>query len=89
MEIQKLSLKEGVILPWNKNNQFYKDLLVEVAKHCNVKLDTPWHEIDEEKKKNNFGDNKNLSFYNSYNGWSYSENYNGVIGFLEKKIKEV
>ena len=47
----KLSLKEGVILPWNKNNQFYKDLLIEVAKHCNVKIDTPWYEIDEERKK--------------------------------------
>ena len=85
----KLSLKEGVILPWNKNNQFYKDLLIEVARHCNVKLDTPWYKINEEsKKKIIFGDNKNLSFFNSYNGWSYSENYSGVIGFLEKKLKK-
>ena len=85
----KLSLKEGVILPWNKNNQFYKDLLVEVARHCNVKLDIPWYKINEEsKKKIIFGDNKNLSFFNSYNGWSYSENYNGVIGFLEKKLRK-
>ena len=85
----KLSLKEGVILPWNKNNQFYKDLLVEVARHCNVKLDIPWYKINEEsKKKIIFGDNKNLSFFNSYNGWSYSENYKGVIGFLEKKLRK-
>ena len=27
---------EGVILPWNKNNQFYKDLILEVCKHCSV-----------------------------------------------------
>ena len=34
-----------------------------------------------------FGDSKNLSFFNSYNGWSYNEEYLGVIGFLEKKLK--
>ena len=59
-----------------------------MARHCNVKIDTPWYKINEESKKIIFGDNKNLSFFNSYNGWSYSENYNGVIGFLEKKLKK-
>ena len=34
-----------------------------------------------------FGDSKNLSFFNSYNGWNYNEEYLGVIGFLEKKLK--
>ena len=34
-----------------------------------------------------FGDSKNLSFFNSYNGWSYNEQYLGVIGFLEKNLK--
>ena len=33
-----------------------------------------------------FGDSKNLSFFNSYNGWSYNEDYLGV-GFLEKKLR--
>ena len=34
-----------------------------------------------------YGDSKNLSFFNSYNGWGYNEEYLGVIGFLEKKLK--
>ena len=33
---ENLSMIEGVILPWNKNNQFYKDLILEVCKHCSV-----------------------------------------------------
>ena len=79
---------EGVILPWNKNNQFYKDLILEVCKHCSVNPREKWKEILKDKKKLiMFGDSKNLSFFNSYNGWSYNEEYLGVIGFLEKKLK--
>ena len=36
-----------------------------------------------------FGDSKNLSFFNSYNGWNYNEEYLGVIGFLEKNLKDL
>ena len=83
-----LSLKDGVILPWNKNNQFYKDLIMEVARHCEISSTTPWTKIPESKKKIIiFGNQKILSFFNSYNGWSYNEEYNGVIGFLDKKLK--
>ena len=79
---------EGVILPWNKNNQFYKDLILEVCKHCSVNPREKWKEILKDKKKLiMFGDSKNLSFFNSYNGWNYNEEYLGVIGFLEKKLK--
>ncbi len=84
-----LSLKEGVILPWNKNNQFYKDLLIEVSKHCNVNPNVKWSDLNEEKKKKIiFGDGKNISFYNSYTGWNYDREFDGVIGFLEKKLKK-
>ena len=85
---ENLSMIEGVILPWNKNNQFYKDLILEVCKHCSVNPRKKWKEILRDKKKLiMFGDSKNLSFFNSYNGWSYNEEYFGVIGFLEKKLK--
>ena len=47
-----LSLSEGVILPLNKNNQFYKEFTLEIAKHCNVNANIPWKKINEEKKKN-------------------------------------
>ncbi len=83
-----LSLLEGVILPWNKNNQFYRDLLIEVSKHCKIKPNTKWSEINEIKRKQIiFGDGKNINFYNTNTGWSYDREFNGVIGFLEKKLK--
>ena len=85
---ENLSMIEGVISPWNKNNQFYKDLIFEVSRHCSVNPRTKWKEISKDKKKLiMFGDSRNLSFFNSYNGWSYDEKYLGVIGFLEKKLR--
>ena len=83
-----LSLSEGVILPLNKNNQFYKEFTSEIAKHCNVNANIPWKKINEEKKnKILHGDGKIIDFYNSYSGWSYNKPFNGVLGFLENKLK--
>ena len=83
-----LSLSEGVILPLSKNNQFYKEFTLEIAKHCNVNVNIPWKKINEEKKnKILHGDGKIIDFYNSYSGWSYNKPFNGVLGFLENKLK--
>ena len=84
----ELSINEGVILPWNKNNQFYRDLVVEVSKHCGINLKTKWSDISNEKKnKLIFGDGRNINFFNSYTGWSYDRDFDGIIGFLENKLK--
>ena len=84
-----LSLSEGVILPWNKNNQFYQELTKEVAKHCSINPNQKWEKLSEEKKKKViFGDNKMINVFNSYTGWSYSREFDGVVGFLENKLKK-
>ena len=83
-----LSLSEGVILPLSKNNQFYKEFTLEIAKHCNVNVNIPWKKINNEKKnKILHGDGKIIDFYSSYSGWSYNKPFNGVLGFLENKLK--
>ncbi len=83
-----LSLSEGVILPWNKNNQFYQELTKEVAKHCSINPNQKWEKLSEEKKKIViFGDNKMINIFNNYTGWSYSREFDGVVGFLENKLK--
>ncbi len=83
-----LSLKEGVILPWNKNNQFYQELILEVSKHCSINLNQKWSAIPKEKQKVLiYGDNKPISVFNNYTGWSYNQLYDGVIGFLKKKLR--
>ena len=84
------TLLEGVILPWNKkNNQFYTDLVLEVAKHCSIDPKTKWKDIPEEKKKILiFGDGREINFFNTRRGWSSNRPFKGVIGFLEKKLKK-
>ena len=83
-----LSIKEGVILPWNKNNEFYKELIKEVAKHCSVNPNTKWKDISSEKKKAIiFGDDRLINVFNTYTGWNYNRIYDGVVGFLENKLK--
>ena len=83
-----LSLSDGVILPLSKNNQFYKEFTLEIAKHCNVNVNIPWKKINNEKKnKILHGDGKIIDFYSSYSGWSYNKPFNGVLGFLENKLK--
>ena len=70
----RISLLEGVILPWNKNNQFYKDLILEVSKHCGVNPKIPWKDISKEKKnKIIFGDNKMISSENSLYWLDYND----------------
>ena len=64
-----MSIKDGVILPLNKNNQFYREFSLEIAKHCGVNSDLPWKKIREEKKKIIlYGNGKIINFYNSYAG---------------------
>ena len=81
------SMRDGVILPLNKNNQFYKEFTLEIAKHCRVNPNTPWKKINEEdKKKILYGNNQMINFFNTYTGWSYNKLFNGVLGF-ENKLK--
>ena len=34
-----------------------------------------------------FGDNKMINIFNNYTGWNYSKEFDGVVGFLENKLK--
>ncbi|GIR26587.1 MAG: hypothetical protein CM15mP40_11950 [Alphaproteobacteria bacterium] len=82
-----MSLNQGVILPWNKNNQFYIELTKEVARHCSINPNHKWEELTEEKKRKViFGDNKMINIFNNYTGWSYSREFDGEVGFLENKL---
>ncbi|MFL2660386.1 MAG: excinuclease ABC subunit UvrA [Alphaproteobacteria bacterium] len=83
-----LSINQGVILPWNKSNQFYRELTNEVAKHCSINPNISWKDIPKEKKlKVIFGDNKEINIFNSFTGWNYNRLFDGVIGFLNNKLK--
>ncbi len=87
---EELSLSEGVILPWNKkNNSFYNELINQVAIHFSIDKNQKWKDIDEKIKREIInGSNRKIKINFSYfKGNNFKEkNYDGVIGFLEKKL---
>ena len=83
-----LTLNQGVILPWNKANQFYHELIKEVCEHCGVDPNTSWNKLSKDRQiMILYGDNKIINVFNRYTGWSYNKPYDGVIGFLQSKLR--
>ncbi len=84
-----LSINDGAIIPWNKkNNQFYKDLISEVCNHLSINPNKIWKDLTHKQKNLMlYGDNRNIHFFSRKTGWSYDRNFDGVIGFLEQKLK--
>ena len=86
---EELSISEGVILPWNKkNNAFYQDLIENVCNHLKINKLTKWKDLSVEQKENLlFGSGKSVSFLSKRTGWHYDRIFDGLIGFLEHKLK--
>ncbi len=84
-----LSLKDGVIIPWNKkNNSFYTELIEDVADHFSINVNTKWKDIsDEVKSQILFGSNRKIIIKFSYfNNAPQARKFEGVFGFLQKKL---
>ena len=85
----QLSLSEGVILPWNKSNTFYTELIDEICNLYNINSHKKWEDLSE-KQKNLilYGDGSEVFVSGGFSGWSYNKRFFGVIGFLETKLKK-
>jgi len=86
---ENLSFEEGVIIPWDKkNNLFYTELTNEVANHFSLSIKTKWRDInDSVKEQILYGDNRPINIKFSYfKRGPTTKIYDGVIGFLEKKL---
>ena len=84
-----LSLSEGVILPWNKSNQFYYGLIEEVSRNYKININEKWKKLTENQRNLIlYGDGKEIYVSGGFSGWSYHKKFFGVIGFLESKLKK-
>ena len=86
---ENMSLEDGAIAPWNKkNNLFYTELVNEVANHFSLSKKIKWKDIDDSiKEKILYGDNKPINIKFSYfKRGPTTMIFEGVIGFLEKKL---
>ena len=86
---ENLSLCDGVIIPWNKkNNPFYTELINNVAEHFSINKNQKWRDIKENiRKQIIFGSDRNIKVgFSYYNKTNTERKYEGVIGFLKKKL---
>ena len=76
-------MSEGVILPWNKSNTFYTELIDEICNLYNINSHKKWEDLSE-KQKNLilYGDGSEVFVSGGFSGWSYNKRFFGVIGFL-------
>ena len=85
-----LSLEDGAIIPWNKkNNTFYNELIKDVANHFKIDKKTKWKELSDGVKKGIiYGSDRLIKISFSYyrDNFLKERRYDGVIGFLEKKL---
>ncbi len=86
----ELSMSEGVILPWNKSNSFYTELINEICDIYSINSNKQWRDLSKEQKELIlYGDGSEIFVKGGFSSWSYNKRFFGVIGFLETKIKKL
>ena len=86
----ELSMSEGGILPWNKSNSFYTELINEVCDTYSINPNKKWKDLTKEQKNLVlYGDGSEIFVNGGFSGWSYNKRFFGIIGFLETKIKKL
>ena len=86
---ENLSLCDGVIIPWNKkSNPFYTELINNVAEHFSINKNQKWRDIKKNiREQIIFGSDRNIKVgFSYYNKTNTERKYEGVIGFLKKKL---
>ena len=83
-------MSEGVILPWNKSNSFYTELINEVCDTYSINPNKKWKDLTKEQQNLVlYGDGSEIFVNGGFSGWSYNKRFFGIIGFLETKIKKL
>ena len=79
-----------MILPWNKSNSFYTELINEVCDTYSINPNKKWKDLTKEQQNLVlYGDGSEIFVNGGFSGWSYNKRFFGIIGFLETKIKKL
>ena len=90
----ELSLAEGAVRGWEPKNGFYYQLLTSLAKHDGFSVDTPFQDLsDHTRARILYGTGDEIIPFHylserSGGGMSRSHRFRGVIGNMERRMKE-
>ena len=91
----ELSFQQGAIAPWSKminGSQWHASILEALAAKYNFSLDTPWRELDEDKRQIMlYGSPEPMTIrYKPQHGntRTYTINFEGVIPSLDRRYKQ-
>ena len=89
----ELSLEEGVIYGWGKDNKYWWQLLSSVAHYCNIDISTPWKNIPQAAKNiilhGTRGKRITLTYDNIRGGKiSRQRSFEGVLPNMQRRYLE-
>ena len=89
----ELSIADGAIAPWHQmQNKHYTQVLEALSDHYDFSLETPYYKIsDKVKKELMFGSGDTeikFKFHDGLRMQTVSKPFEGVIPYLERKLKE-
>ncbi|RDD61471.1 excinuclease ABC subunit UvrA [Ferruginivarius sediminum] len=90
---ERLSLREGAILPWaNSASQFYKQTLDSLARHFKVSTHTPWQELPEPVREailfGSGGESVTMRYNDGLRSYETKKPFEGVIPNMERRWRE-
>jgi excinuclease ABC subunit A len=92
VEDPKLSIKEGVIKPWETFKIKYQNQILDsLAKHFKFSLEEPFGSLPQNiQDMILFGTDEQIEFTitEGYRSQTVSKNFEGIVGYLEKKWRE-
>lgn len=88
-----LSLSEGAIKGWSKDNSYTYQIITSIAKHFKFSLDTPWQDLDENIKQIILYGNKQelvntVVFTSTGKSINKRQAFIGIIKYMEKRYYE-
>ena len=89
----KLSLSQGAIRGWDRQRPYYYSILQKVGAHCDISLETPWHDLTAAQQKTilyGSGKQKLDLSYTDERGRHHKRimAFEGVLPYLERRYRE-
>jgi excinuclease ABC subunit A len=90
---ERLSLGEGVILPWaSSSSQYYAQTLASLTRHFKVSMDTPWRDLPEKVREmilfGSGGEPIVMTYDDGLRSYQTDRPFEGIVPNMERRYRE-